>query len=245
MLRFEVITLFPEMLAPVSQASLLGKAQENGLLKISAHNLRDFTTDKHRQVDDTPYGGGVGMVLKPEPVVQALEAVTDPKVRTRRIYFSPQGHPLSSERARAYAVYDQLVLLCGRYEGVDERIMAFVDEAVSIGDYILSGGELAALIFIDVVARLYPGVVGKPRSLTEDTFAEGLLKHPQYTRPESFRGMQVPPVLLSGDHRAIDDWRRQQSLERTFNQRPDLLEKAPVSGKDRLFLQGLKGRVVK
>jgi tRNA (guanine37-N1)-methyltransferase len=243
-LSFDVITIFPEMFVSVVAASLLKKAQNKNLLSIHLHDLRNFSDNKHNQVDDAPYGGGVGMVLKPEPAVKALESVTqqenkEENKKVRRIFFSPQGQPLTSKRARELASYDQLVLLCGRYEGVDERVMEFVDEEISIGDYILSGGELAALVFIDVVARFIPGVVGDARSVTEDSFEDGGLKFPQYTRPESFRGLKVPAPLLTGHHEDIEKWRRLQSLARTARKRPDLLASLDLTPEEWDYIKSL------
>jgi len=228
--------MFPSIL----KASLLGKAQKKGLVEICLHDLRDYATDKHRQVDDVPYGGGAGMVLKTEPVVKALEDVAQERGKIRRIFFTPQGRLLTATLAREWASYDQLILLCGRYEGVDERVMDSIDEEVSIGDYILSGGELAVMIFIDVVSRFCPGVVGDARSVEEETFENGLLKAPQYTRPESFRDVGVPSVLLSGHHEHIKKWQRQQSLERTLRKRPDLLEKAELTDEERRYIRSLQ-----
>ena len=196
------------------------------MITIRFHDIRNFTEDKHRKTDDIPYGGGPGMVMKPEPIVAAVEAAVVPDKKVRRIYFSPQGHPLQQGQLASYLAYDQLILLCGRYEGVDERaIEQAIDEEVSIGDYILTGGEFAAMVFVDAVSRLIPGVLGEEESLKSESFSVPLLEYPQYTRPPEFRGRKVPDVLLSGDHAKIEAWRREQSLERTRRKRPDLLKK--------------------
>jgi len=224
-LQFDILTLFPSFFASPFSASLIGKARDEGLLTIRVHDLREFTTDRHRKVDDVPYGGGPGMVMKPEPAVAALERTSLPGKKIRKIYLSPQGRLLKQDSLKEYCGFDQLILLCGRYEGIDERILGFVDEEISIGDYVLSGGEVAAIVFVEAVSRLIPGVVGTPDSLILESFSEGLLEYPHYTRPEEFRGDRVPSILLSGDHRKIAAWRREQSVERTRRKRPDLLKK--------------------
>jgi len=229
LMQFHVLTIFPEMFTSPLSASLLKKAQDKGIVSCTVHNLRNYTTDKHRSVDDSPYGGGQGMVMKPEPVVAALEGVCQSLSTPWRILLSPQGPPLTQAKVVELAQRESLVLLCGRYEGIDERIRPFIDEELSIGDYILSGGEIAALVIIDAVARLIPGVVGNQESVEEESFSHGLLEYPHYTRPEEFRGMRVPEVLLSGNHAKIADWRRQQSLLRTRERRPDLLAKADLT----------------
>jgi len=241
-MRFHILTLFPELFTSVLAATMLQKGQERGALRFDLHNIRDYATDKHRVTDDTPYGGGQGMVLKPEPVVAALEALGTGPARPWRILLSPQGRPLTQEHAATLAARGQLALVCGRYEGVDERVRAFVDEELSIGDFILSGGEIAALVVIDTVSRLVPGVLGCGDSAAVESFSEGLLEYPQYTRPPEFRGQHVPDVLLSGDHGAIARWRRHEALRRTFEQRPDLLERAPLTDADRAFLASLVAR---
>lgn len=225
-LTFDILSILPTLFESPFSVSILKRAQETGLVSLKIHDIRNFASDKHRTVDDIPYGGGPGMVMKPEPVVAAIEAVVHPDRKVRRIYFSPQGRPLKQEHLHEYLGYDQIVLLCGRYEGLDERVMPFVDEEVSIGDYVLSGGEFAALVFVDAVARLVPGVVGCAESLQEESFSDSsLLEYPQYTRPPDFRGSKVPEVLLSGDHKKIAEWRRQQATLRTKKKRPDLLKK--------------------
>ncbi|HSA59805.1 MAG TPA: tRNA (guanosine(37)-N1)-methyltransferase TrmD [bacterium] len=225
-LQFDILTLFPSLFDSPFSHSILKRAQEAGLISIRLRDIRDFTEDKHRRTDDIPYGGGPGMVMKPGPAVAAIEAAAVPGKKVRRIYFSPQGRPLNQEHLAAYLEYDQLVLLCGRYEGVDERVIEhFIDEEVSIGDYILTGGEFAAMVFVDAVSRLIPGVLGEEGSLKNESFSASLLEYPQYTRPPEFRGHKVPEVLLSGDHAKIEAWRREMALERTRKKRPDLLKK--------------------
>jgi tRNA (guanine37-N1)-methyltransferase len=238
-MRFHILTLFPELFTSVLSATMLQKGQERGALQFDLHNIRDYTTDKHRVTDDAPYGGGQGMVMKPEPVVAALEALGSGRERPWRVLLSPQGQPLTQVRAAALAARDHLALVCGRYEGIDERVRAFVDEELSVGDFILSGGEIAALVVIDAVSRLVPGVLGCSESATVESFSDGLLEYPQYTRPPEFRGCKVPELLLSGDHGAIGRWRRQEALRRTFQRRPDLLADAPLSDADRAFLATL------
>jgi len=239
--RIHVITLFPEMLGSPLAGGVLGRARRRGVVEVFLHQLRDYAAGRHQQVDDTPYGGGQGMVMKPEALVAAIEHVAAPPSpdRPRRILLSPRGIPFTQARARALAAEPSLLLVCGRYEGVDERVRAAVDEELSIGDYVLTGGELAALVVIDAVARLLEGTLGNAASPEHDSYAEGLLEHPQYTRPEEFDGKRVPDVLLSGDHGAIARWRRQQSLALTLARRPDLLATAPLTDDDRIYLRTL------
>jgi tRNA (guanine37-N1)-methyltransferase len=237
-MRFDILTLFPEMFSSPFKESILAKAIEKGLIEVRTINIRDFALDKHRIVDDAPYGGGQGMVMKVEPIARAIEQVKseDPSVRT--IYLTPEGKPLNEEMARQLSSRSHLILLCGRYEGVDERVRElFIDEEISIGDYVLTGGELAAMVLIDAVSRLLPGVLGSDRSAEEDSFFDSLLEYPQYTRPASFRGYEVPGVLLSGNHRAISLWRRKEALRRTWMRRPDLLSKASLSEEDKKILE--------
>jgi tRNA (guanine37-N1)-methyltransferase len=237
-MRFDILTLFPEMFSSPFKESILAKAIEKGLIEVRTINIRDFALDKHRIVDDAPYGGGQGMVMKVEPIARAIEQVKseDPSVRT--IYLTPEGKPLNQEMARQLSSRSHLILLCGRYEGVDERVREFfVDEEISIGDYVLTGGELAAMVLIDAVSRLLPGVLGSDRSAEEDSFFGSLLEYPQYTRPASFRGYEVPEVLLSGNHQAISLWRRKEALRRTWMRRPDLLSKASLSEEDKKILE--------
>jgi tRNA (guanine37-N1)-methyltransferase len=228
--RIDVLTIFPGIFESPLRESLLGKAIESGLLDVRVHDIRDSTTDKHRQVDDESYGGGPGMVMKPEPVFAAVEALAeDPK---RVLLLSPAGRRLDQALVRELAEEPWLVLVCGRYEGVDERVVEGLPaEEVSIGDYVLSGGEVPALVVLEAVTRLVPGVIGREESHERDSFgAEGLLDHPHYTRPAEFRGMSVPEVLLSGNHAEIERWRRAAALEKTRRNRPDLLEGPPRTG---------------
>lgn len=238
-MRFHILTLFPELFTSVLSATMLQKGQQRGALQFELHNIRDYAIDKHRVTDDTPYGGGQGMVMKPEPVVAALDALGSGPTRPWRVLLSPQGQPLTQARAATLATRDALALVCGRYEGVDERVRTFVDDELSIGDFILSGGEIAALVVIDAVSRLVPGVLGGSESAAVESFTDGLLEYPQYTRPPEFRGLQVPEILLCGDHGAIARWRRHEALRRTFERRPDLLAHAPLSAADRAFLATL------
>ena len=226
MLNFTVITIFPQMLDSPLAHSILKKAQENGLIKINLIDLRNYTADRHHTTDDSPYGGGQGMVMKPEPLVAAIEDARSKSAQGRVILLSPRGRVFDQQTARRLAEESEVILICGRYEGIDERVNAFVDEQISIGDYTLSGGEPAAVVVIDAVARLVPGVLGNENSAAEESFADGLLEYPQYTRPEDFRGMKVPDVLRSGDHERIKQWRVEQSLLLTRERRPDLLAKS-------------------
>ncbi len=238
-MRFHVLTLFPELFTSVLSATMLQKAQERGAVQFALLNIRDFATDKHHVTDDTPYGGGHGMVMKPEPIVAALESLGTVSPRPRRVLLSPQGRLFTQAEAQALALVPEIALVCGRYEGVDDRTRAFVDDELSIGDIVLSGGEVAALVVIDAVSRLIPGALGCASSAAVESFSDGLLEYPHYTRPPEFRGARVPDVLLSGDHAAIARWRRRESLRRTFERRPDLLARAPLSDEDRAFLSTL------
>ncbi len=239
MISFEIITLFPEFFSSPLQESILGKALGKGLISIHIHDLRSFTNDRHRTADDYPYGGGAGMVLKPNPVVDALEAVSGSQ-ESLKILLTPQGTLFSQKIAEEFARSDRIVLVCGRYEGFDERIRYFVDCELSIGDYVLNGGEAAALVVVEAVSRLVPGVLGKYTSATGDSFSHGLLEYPQYTRPECFRGHAVPDVLLSGNHQKIEQWRRRESLRRTLERRPDVLRDEPLSDEEKEWLKALK-----
>ena len=223
MLHFTVVSIFPRMFDSALSHTILKRAQENNLIKIGLVDLRDYTNDRHRTTDDTPYGGGQGMVLKPEPLISAIDHVRNDAPRARVILLSPRGSVFDQATAQRLSREEHLVLICGRYEGVDERVSAFVDEEISIGDYTLSGGEPAAMVAIDAIARLVPGVLGNANSAAEESFSNGLLEYPQYTRPEEYRGMKVPEVLLSGDHERIKLWRAEQSLQLTRARRPDLL----------------------
>jgi tRNA (guanine37-N1)-methyltransferase len=221
------------------QESILKKAQEKGILQINLFDIRSFTKDKHRRVDDYPFGGGVGMIMKPEPIFEAWEHAKrlSPHLKTKTIIFSPQGQVFNQSKALEFAQFERLILICGRYEGIDERVHEqLVDEEISIGDYVLTGGELPAMVLIDSVARLLPGVLGSDESALQDSFSDGLLEYPQYTRPRVYRGLDVPELLLSGNHERIRLWRRRQSLLRTKQRRPDLLKKIDLSEEDKLLL---------
>ena len=221
-MKIDIITLFPGMFRGPLDESIVGRAVQRGLIQIAVHNLRDFAEGRHRVVDDYSFGGGPGMVLKPEPIFAAVEALRTESSRV--ILMSPQGRVFRQSMARELAQLEHIILLCGHYEGVDERVRDhLVDQEISIGDYILTGGEIAAMVVVDVVVRLLPGVLGGESSAQEESFTEGLLEHPQYTRPAAFRGWSVPQVLLSGDHAAVQRWRREQSLKRTLDRRPELL----------------------
>jgi tRNA (guanine37-N1)-methyltransferase len=223
-MEFHVITLFPEMFAALD-AGLIGRARQQGIIAVRAHNLREYGLGNYRQVDDTPYGGGSGMVMRPEPIASAIDAVTAKRPDLLKILMTPQGERFDQPMAREFVQrHSGLLFIAGRYEGVDERIHALVDREISIGDYVLSGGEMAAMVVIEAVARLSPGVVGNPESLEEESFGNGnLLEYPQYTRPEEFRGMRVPEILLSGDHGKIRAWREAEALRRTTRRRPELV----------------------
>jgi len=233
MLNFTVITIFPEMFASPLSHSILKRAQEKGMISVRTVDLRDYAADRHRVTDDSPYGGGQGMVMKPEPLIAAIEDSKTKLKNPRVILLTPQGRALNQEEAGKLAQQKDLVLICGRYEGVDERVKSFVDDELSIGDYTLSGGEIAAMVLIDTVTRLIPGVLGNEKSPQEESFSDGLLEYPQYTRPEEIRGTKVPEVLLSGDHERIKNWRREMSLKLTRERRPDLYHKAPLTPEER------------
>ncbi|MEZ4434512.1 MAG: tRNA (guanosine(37)-N1)-methyltransferase TrmD [bacterium] len=233
-MRFVVLTLFPDFIRAYAADGVLGRAVEQGVVTVDAVDIREHTTDKYRSVDDVPFGGGAGMVMKPEPVARAIEAAGPV---ARRVLLTPSGRPFTQADAVAWSKLDSLLLLCGRYEGVDGRIEDdFVDDAVSIGDYVLSGGELGALVVLDATMRLLPGVLGNAESLDHESYTEGLLEHPHYTRPADWRGRPVPEVLLSGHHARIADWRRRASLQRTARLRPDLLKTASLTPRDERIL---------
>lgn len=234
-MRFDILTIFPDFFESPLKQSILGKAIEKGLIDVGIHNIRDFALDKHNTTDDSPYGGGDGMVMKAEPIVRAVEAVKGSrKSDVKVILTTPQGRQLNQHIAAEFAQSSNLIIICGRYEGVDERVKELaVDMEVSIGDYVLSGGEIPALVIVDAVTRLIPGVLGSDMSAGDDSFSEGLLEYPQYTRPESFRGLTVPDILLSGNHQKIKNWRRRESIKRTLERRPDLLEKAQLTEEEK------------
>ena len=241
-MQFDVLTLFPEMFEVLNQ-SIIGRAKEKGLINVNLINIRDFSKNKHKKVDDTPYGGGAGMVIGPDVVYDAYKSVKDEKAKV--IYMSPQGKKLDQKKVEELSKQEHLILLCGHYEGIDQRVLdKIVDEEISMGDYVLTGGELPAMVLIDTVSRYVEGVL-KDGSTKEESFSQGLLEYPQYTRPEVFEGQQVPEVLLSGHHENIDKWRRKQSLKITLNKRPDLLEKIELSDEDKKVLEEIKNEVPK
>jgi len=247
-MRFDVVTIFPRMFdAPLAEG-VVARGIQAGLVDVAVHDLRDFTTDRHRVVDDVPYGGGPGMVLKPEPLFRAVDYIRATRGTPAAVVLtSPQGRPLTQAEAVRLATLQHIVVLCGRYEGVDDRVRQHIaTEEISIGDYVLSGGELAAMVIIDVVSRLVPGVVGDERSVSEDSFCRGLLDHPHYTRPAEYRGWGVPQVLLSGHHADIERWRRREALRRTIERRPEILSKAALDEAEReayetLQMEGREG----
>ncbi len=253
-MRFDILTLFEGFFTAPLGESIIGRALRSGLFEVRTHDIRAFASDRHRTTDDAPYGGGPGMVMKAGPVVKALESLgvgLDDEVGagrrggTRVVLTTPQGVPFTDTKARELARLERVVIICGRYEGVDERIRAYADMELSIGDYVLTGGEPAALVIIDAVARFIPGVLGDETSSESDSFSSGLLEYPHYTRPEVFRGIRVPGVLLSGNHAEIERWRRSESLRRTYERRPELLERAELAGElsdeDAAVIKELKG----
>lgn len=241
MIRFDILSIFPEMFNSPLGFSLLKKAQEKGLLEIGLHNIRDWAEDKHRMTDDAPYGGGCGMVMKVEPVERALQAVKKTDLQPLVILMTPQGETFNQQVATRLAEEKQIILICGRYEGVDERIREHLAcREISIGDYVLTGGELSALVVIDVVARLIPGVLGNDESITTESFSQGFLEYPQYTRPAEYKGWRVPDVLVSGNHAEIERWQKTESLKRTWQRRPDLLQKLNLSAEDKKNLEKIQ-----
>jgi tRNA (guanine37-N1)-methyltransferase len=256
-MQFDVFTLLPEVFPSYLETSILKRARDRNLIDVRVHNIRDYTHDKHHVTDDTPYGGGGGMVMKPEPVFEALETVLGliptegseqtppvPASNIPIILLTPQGRVFNQGIAKELSAYPHIALLCGRYEGIDERIREhLVTDEISIGDYVLTGGEIPALILIDAISRLLPNVLGDPTGAEDDSHAMGLLEYPHYTRPPEFRGWKAPDVLLSGDHAKINKWRRKNSLERTFKTRPDMLENAELSKEDIKFVESLRSKV--
>jgi len=233
MKNFFVLTLFPEMIQETLSHSILGRAQRDGFVSIEAINIRDFSNNKHLQVDDYPYGGGAGMVMQPQPIYDAYQSILPKAKNARVLYMTPQGKPFTQRIAEELSQEENLVFLCGHYEGVDERVIEeIVTDEVSLGDFVLTGGELAAITMIDAISRLMPGVLGKEASFEDESFSEGLLEYPQYTRPPIFMEREVPPILLSGHHGNIEKWRREQSLLRTASKRPDLLKEAELTKND-------------
>ena len=239
-MTIKVLTIFPDMLRPMLRESILGRAIEAGLIDVELIDIRPFSQNKHKNTDDYPFGGGPGMVMLAQPIVDAMEYAMGEGFSGKRLYLSPRGTTFDQRMAERLSREDTLILLCGHYEGVDQRAIDLViDEEVSIGDYVLTGGELGALVIIDAVSRLIPGVLGSDESSEDESFSSGLLEYPQYTRPREYRGLQVPEVLLNGDHAKIARWRRDRALEITAARRPDLIEKAELDKKDRAFLQTL------
>ena len=236
-MKFYILTLFPEMVMQGLSTSIIGRAADKGLLSIEAINIRDYTVDKHKKVDDYPYGGGAGMVMQAQPIYDAWSSVERVGKPVRTVYLTPQGRTFCQGDAKDFAAEEHLILLCGHYEGVDERVLEeIVTDYVSIGDYVLTGGELPAMVMVDAISRMVPGVLSNKVSGETESFEEGLLEYPQYSRPEEWNGKRVPAIILSGDHKKVDEWRHEQSLLRTRERRPDLLEKAKLSEKDRDFL---------
>jgi len=241
MIHFDVLTLFPDMVRGPLNESILKRAQENARLSVAVYNIRDYATDKHHITDDAPYGGGGGMIMKVEPLFTAVESILTGETGIPIVLLSPQGHLFTQAVARELSQHRRIMLICGRYEGVDERVRQYlVTDEISIGDYVLTGGELAALVIIDAVTRLLPGVLGDPGATADDSHAQGLLEGPHYTRPAEFRGWRVPDILISGNHAAVARWRREQSLRRTLERRPDLLEEAELSEQDLEYLTNLR-----
>lgn len=237
-MKFYILTLFPEMVMQGLSTSIIGRAADKGLLSIEAINIRDYTVDKHKKVDDYPYGGGAGMVMQAQPIYDAWSSVIERVGKpVRTVYLTPQGRTFCQGDAKDFAAEEHLILLCGHYEGVDERVLEeIVTDYVSIGDYVLTGGELPAMVMVDAISRMVPGVLSNKVSGETESFEDGLLEYPQYSRPEEWNGKRVPAIILSGDHKKVDEWRHEQSLLRTRERRPDLLEKAKLSEKDRDFL---------
>lgn len=243
-MQFDVFTLLPEVFPPYLDSSILKRARERNLVDVRLHNIRDYARDKHRTTDDIPYGGGGGMVMKTEPIFEAVESVLGAAPKIPIILLTPQGRVFNQALAQELSQHAHLALICGRYEGVDERIRRhLVNDEISVGDYVLTGGELPALTLIDAVVRLLPDALGDPGGAEDDSHAMGLLEYPHYTRPAEFRGWRAPEILLSGDHAKIDQWRREQALERTFRKRPDMLAKASLSAEDKKFIDTLQSNI--
>jgi tRNA (guanine37-N1)-methyltransferase len=241
MMKFDIFTILPEVFNPYINSSILAKASQKKLVEICLHDIRSFTSDKHHVTDDSPYGGGGGMVMKPEPIFSAVESVLGNPPVCPVVLLSPQGKVLDQKMAYKLVENDHIALICGRYEGFDERIREhLVTEEISIGDYVLTGGELPAMILVDVLSRLIPGVLGDPDGAMDDSHASGLLEYPHYTRPPEYRGWIVPEVLISGNHAEINRWRRQQALLRTMQRRPDMIQEADLTAEDKKFLQSIQ-----
>lgn len=239
-MRIDIITIFPKMFDSPFGDSIIKRAGEKGVVRFCLHDIRDHARDKHRSVDDAPYGGGAGMVMMPGPLVDAVESVSQTE-RSVRVLLTPQGEPFSQKIADELSKFDQMILICGRYEGIDERAREMIaGREISIGDYVLSGGEIPAMVLVDAVVRLLPGALGNDESIRSESFESGLLEYPQYTRPEVFRDRRVPDVLLSGNHARIEAWRRCEAIMRTYGRRPELLDKAEMTDEELRFLDGLK-----
>lgn len=243
-MNFHILTLFPDMINQGINTSITGRAIKNGLISVNAVNIRDFAGNKHGQVDDYPYGGGAGMVMQPGPVYRSYESIMEQTGhKPRVIYMTPQGKVFNQKMAEEFAKEEDIVFLCGHYEGIDERVLEMiVTDNVSIGDYVLTGGELPAMVMIDTISRLVPGVLNNDVSAEFESFNDNLLEYPQYTRPVEFMGKEVPPILLSGNHAKVDQWRREQSIHRTIERRPDLMEKANLTKADIKYIQELKNK---
>ena len=242
MMRIDIATLFPDMCENVLSESIIGRARKRGIVDINCHNIRDFTNDKHRRVDDTPYGGGMGMVMQADPIYQCYRHICSEQAdKPHAIYLSPQGKTLTQRRCRELAELPSIMLICGHYEGIDERVIEKISpEEISIGDYVLTGGELPALVLVDAVVRLRDGVLSSAECFEEESHFNGLLEYPQYTRPEEWEGRVVPEVLLSGHHANIDEWRAKESLARTYKKRPDMLENYPLTEKEKALIKDIK-----
>ena len=241
-MKIKIMTLFPEMCSAVLGESIIGRAREKGIIEIEAVNIRDYTLDKHNRVDDAPYGGGMGMLMQTQPIYDCYKAISENcDTKPYVIYLSPQGKTLTQNKVKELSKLDNIIMLCGHYEGIDERVIEeIVDEEISVGDYVLTGGELPALILSDAIARMIDGVLPNEEARSLESHYDGLLEYPQYTRPYEWHGKTVPDVLISGHHENIEKWRREQSLERTLERRPDMLENADLSDKDRQYLEKLK-----
>jgi tRNA (guanine37-N1)-methyltransferase len=247
-MRFDIVTIFPEMFRGVFESGIVRRAAESRLIEVTVHDLRDYTHDRHRQVDDRPFGGGAGMVMKPEPLFRAVEAIAHGQRpgKARTVLLSPQGRLFNQQTAQEFSGLEQLTLICGRYEGVDERVAEhLVDDEISIGDYVLSGGEMPAMVVVDAVTRLIPGALGCGHSAENESFSDGLLDYPHYTRPPEYRGMRAPEVLLSGNHREIERWRRRKALEKTMRRRPDLIQNLKLSDKERREIEEIQKEINK
>jgi len=239
-MRFDILSVFPEMLRSVLFESVIGNAVENNILDIRLHNIRDYSTNKHRKTDDYPFGGGRGMVMTPQPVIDCYRSIVDDNSHVHTVYMSPQGKVLTQDKARELSKLSHIVILCGHYEGMDERVISsIVDEEISIGDYVLTGGEMPAAVLVDCISRMIPGVLPEAECYENESIVSGLLEYPQYTRPRNFEGMEVPEILFSGHHANIERWRRERALEKTFRVRPELLSSVDLSKDDIEFLKKL------